>query len=275
MSESHDYPLGYSEQEARRLADQGVLLEPHTADLLRRAGLGDGMRVLDIGCGVGDVTLLAARIVGSGGAVLGLDRASSSLEVARRRIASLGIAQARFVEADLATFEPGETFDALIGRLVLLYLPDPVATLRRLSQHLRPGGIVAFQEYDMTQVSQIPASELFTQVRQWIIDTFVAAGAELDMGTKLYSTFVHAGLPPPGMIASTLIACGPDSPGYEYMSRVLRSLLPLIERSGIANIEEIDIDTLAARLRADAVAHERVSFLPRMVSAWTTVAAHA
>lgn len=275
MSESHDYPLGYSEQEARRLADQGALLEPHTADLLRRAGLGDGMRVLDIGCGVGDVTLLAARMVGSGGAVLGLDRASSSLEVARRRIASLGIAQVRFVEADLATFEPEETFDALIGRLVLLYLPHPVATLRRLSQHLRPGGIVAFQEYDMTQVSQVSASELFMQVRQWIIDTFLAAGAELDMGTKLYSTFVHAGLPPPGMIASTLIACGPDSPGFEYMSRVLRSLLPLIERSGIANIAEIDIDTLAARLRDDAVAHERVAFMPRMVSAWTTVAAHA
>jgi 2-polyprenyl-3-methyl-5-hydroxy-6-metoxy-1,4-benzoquinol methylase len=275
MSESHDYPLGYSEQEARRLADQGALLEPLTADVLRRAGLGNGMRVLDVGCGVGDVTLLAARMVGAGGAVLGIDRASSSLETARRRIASLGIAHARFAEADLATLEPAETFDALIGRLVLLYLPDPVATLRRLSQCLRPGGIVAFQEYDMTQVSQAPASELFMRARQWVIDAFVAAGAELDMGTKLYSTFVHAGLPPPTMVASTLIASGPDSTGFEYMSRVLRSLLPLIESRGLANIAEIDIDTLAARLRDDALAHQRVTFLPRVVGAWTTVAAHA
>ena len=59
----------------RRLADQGALLEPFTADVLRRAGLGEGMRVLDVGCGVGDVSLLAAKMVGAGGGVLGIDRA--------------------------------------------------------------------------------------------------------------------------------------------------------------------------------------------------------
>jgi len=52
------------------------------------------------------------------------------------------------------------------------------------------------------------------------------------------------------------------------MTRVLRSLLPLIERSGSADVAEIGIDTLAARLRADAVANERVTFLPRVVGAW-------
>ncbi len=52
---------------------------------------------------------------------------------------------------------------------------------------------------------------------------------------------------------------------------VLRSLLPLIERAGIATAAEIDIDTLAVRMHADAVAHERVMFLPRVVGAWTAV----
>ena len=74
LSESQDYPLGYSEREARRLADQGALLEELTADVLRRAGLRQGMRVLDLGCGVGDVSFLAARMVGAGGAVLGIDK---------------------------------------------------------------------------------------------------------------------------------------------------------------------------------------------------------
>jgi 2-polyprenyl-3-methyl-5-hydroxy-6-metoxy-1,4-benzoquinol methylase len=275
MPESRAYPLGYSEQEARRLADQGALLEPFTADVLRRAGLGEGMRVLDIGCGVGDVSLLAAKMVGAGGAVLGIDRGSSSLETARHRMASLGLSYVRFLQGDLDTFEPGETFDALVGRLVLLYLPDPAATLRRLSRHVRPGGLVAFHEFDMSQASQVPPSELFTKARQWILEAFGVGGAELDMGTKQYSVFVRAGLSPPGMIASTLIASGPDSAGFEYMSRVLRSLLPLLERSGLANLAEIDIDTLAARLRDDAVTHQRVSFLPRMVGAWSRVAGQA
>jgi hypothetical protein len=89
------------------------------------------------------------------------------------------------------------------------------------------------------------------------------------MGTKLYSTFLRAQLPPPEMISATLIACGPTSPGYEYPVGVLRSLLPFIEKAGIATAAEVGIDTLAARLRDDAVANERVSFLPRVVGAWT------
>jgi SAM-dependent methyltransferase len=229
------------------------------------------MRVLDIGCGVGDVSLLAARLVGPTGAVLGIDRAASSVQTARGRATALGIAYARFEQADLGSFETAQTFDALVGRLVLLYLPDPADTLKRLSHHLRPGGIVAFQEFDMTAVSQVPPGELFLKVRGWLLAAFTAAGAQLDMGTKLYSSFLRAGFPPPDMTAATLIACGPDTTRYGYMVSVLRSLLPLIERTGMATATEIDIDTLAERMHEDALAHERVMFLPRVVGAWTTV----
>lgn len=275
MSGSQAYPLGYSDQEARRLADQGAFLEDFTEDLLRRAGLVDGMRVLDIGCGVGDVSLLAARLVGATGSVLGVDRASSSVVTARRRVASLGVTNARFEHADLTTFEANQQFDILIGRLVLLYLADPASVLRRLTRHLRPGGLVALQEFDMSQSSQEPESELFSRTRQWILSAFTAGGAELDMGTKLYRTFLRAGLPPPSVIAVTRVACGPTTTaGYEYMARVLRSLLPTIERSGIAEIAEIGIDTLADRLRDDAVTCERVCFLPRVIGAYTRLLQH-
>ena len=273
MSRAQDYPLGYSELEARRLAEQGALLEELTADVFRRAGLREGMTVLDIGCGVGDVTLLAARLVGPKGGVLGIDRAASSVQTARGRATELGVPHARFEQADLATFETEQTFDALVGRLVLLYLPDPGGTLRRLSQYLRPGGIVAFQEFDMTATSQVPAGDLYQKVRSWLLAAFAAAGAQLDMGTKLYSTFLRAGFPSPHMTAATLVACGPATPGYAYMVGVLRSLLPLVERMGIASAMEIDIDTLAIRMHEEAVEHERVMFLPRVVGAWTAVRA--
>jgi len=208
-------------------------------------------------------------MVGRQGAVLGIDRASSSVETAARRAAALGFSHARFQVADIATFKTDEKFDALVGRLVLLYLPDPAAAVRRLSQHLRPGGIVAFQEYDRSQFAQVPAGELFMQIKHWLLDAFVAAGTELDMGTKLYSTLVHAGLPPPSMVAATQVACGPSAPEYDYPVDLLRSLLPFIERAGIATAEEVGIDTLVARLRDDAVANERVIFLPRVVGAWS------
>jgi len=271
MTDAKDYPLGYSEQEARRLAEQGALLEELTATVFQRAGLRAGMRVLDIGCGVGDVSLLAARLVGPQGAVLGIDRADSSVETARQRARVLGVGHARFEQSDLATFVTEQTFDALVGRLVLLYLPDPAATLKRLSRNVRPGGLIAFQEFDMSATSQVPAGELFLEVRKWLLQAFAAAGAQLDMGTQLFSTFLRAELPPPEMTAATPIACGPATGGYGYVAAVLRSLLPLIERTGIATAAQIDTDTLALRLREDAIAHERIMFLPRVVGAWTAL----
>jgi hypothetical protein len=88
------------------------------------------------------------------------------------------------------------------------------------------------------------------------------------MGSKLYSTFLRAGLPCPGLTAAQLAFCGPDTPAYEYATRVVRSLLPTIERHGIATAADVEIDTLADRFRADAVSREAIVFVPRLVGAW-------
>jgi precorrin-6B methylase 2 len=269
MSNSGSYPLGYSEDEAHRLASQGAFLEDLTADVLRRAGIEPGMVVLDLGCGVGDVSVLAASMVGEFGAVLGIDRAVSSVETARRRAAELGTRNVRFETAELDAFDTAEKFDAVIGRLVLLYQPDPTAVLRRFRKFLKPNGIIAFQEMDMETASQVPASETFTRVSSWIRDGFKASGTELNMGSKLLPAFLNAGLPRPTMIAASRAESGPDSKVYAITAQILQSLLPIVERTGAAIIEEAAIGTLADRLRHDAVANESVTFWPRLVGAWT------
>jgi ubiquinone/menaquinone biosynthesis C-methylase UbiE len=96
---------------------------------------------------VGDVSFLTGGMVGANGTVLGIDRNASSIEKARHRAMALGLSNVRFEVSELETFDnERQKFDALIGRLVLLYLPDPVATLRRFRNFLRPGGVIAFQE---------------------------------------------------------------------------------------------------------------------------------
>ena len=122
-------PLGYSPKEAQRLADQGAQLEGLTGDVLRRPGLRRGMQVLDIGSGVGDVSLLAARMVGSDGAVLGVGKASSSVEIARRRVAALGVQNVNLEESELAVFETDKKFDAEMLRTA--YSPYPIQRRRR------------------------------------------------------------------------------------------------------------------------------------------------
>jgi 2-polyprenyl-3-methyl-5-hydroxy-6-metoxy-1,4-benzoquinol methylase len=269
MSDSDRYPLGYSEDEADRLASQGAFLEDLTADVLRRAGIGSGMVVLDLGCGVGDVSVLAASIVGEFGAVLGIDRAASSVETARRRAADLGTRNVRFETTELDAFDTAEKFDAVIGRFVLLYQPDPIALLRRFRNFLKPNGIIAFQEMDMGTASQVPASETFTRVHSSILRGFKAGGAELNMGSKLLPAFLNAGLPRPTMIAASRVESGPDSKVYAIVAQIVQSLLPLVERTGAATVEEAAIGTLADRLREDAVANESVTFWPRLVGAWS------
>jgi ubiquinone/menaquinone biosynthesis C-methylase UbiE len=273
MTTLESYPLGYSEAEAKRLMDQGAMLEDLTRDLLSRAGLASGMRVLDLGCGVGDVSMLAVRIVGEKGSVLGVDRSASSLEIARgraRRRTEFGErANISFVEADLTTFEPDGTFDAIIGRFVLHYVPDRASMLRRLSQSLRPGGVMAMQEYDLSSFAQAPESPLFAEVKRWILDGFKSAGGEPDTGSKLYATFLQAGLPYPQMVCAQQVHCGPEAMGYEHAAQGLRSLLPAVERNRVATATEIEIDTLANRLREDAIARHAVMFTPRLVGAWS------
>src|SRR5438309_209505 len=111
--EAAEYALGYSEREKERLIIQSRLYGDLTERLFRVAGIQPGMSVLDVGCGVGDVSLLAASIVGPAGSVLGVDRAAASIETARERVRSAGLQNVAFEVADLPSLDPGRTFDAL------------------------------------------------------------------------------------------------------------------------------------------------------------------
>lgn len=264
------YALGYSEAEFRRLEMQGGFIRDLTENMLRQAGLKPAMRVLDLGCGVGDVSLLAAELVGPSGFVMGIDRSAEAIEVAKQRAAKANRHPwMQFKVADLDNFVPHETFDAVIGRLVLMYLPDPAVTLRRLATHLRPGGVLAFQEMSMPAARSIPEGPRFRQCKNWILDTFERADFEIDMGGKLFATFLAAGLPAPQMIAAGRVEGGPQSQAYEYIAQTLNSLLPAMQREGVATAEEIGIDTVAHRLREEAVARNACIMLPPFVGAWT------
>ncbi|WBB75800.1 methyltransferase domain-containing protein [Micromonospora sp. WMMD1128] len=115
---------------------------PVTRGLLDAADLRPGDRVLDVGSGCGEPALSAARIVGRDGQVLGLDISPAMIEIARRRAVELP--QARFEVGDLADLDlPEHSFDAVLSRWALMFLPDRAAALRALRRLLTPGGRLA------------------------------------------------------------------------------------------------------------------------------------
>lgn len=143
---SAPFSLSRAVRELERLAVQARDLAAHTAVLFRRAGVTSGQRVLDLGCGPGDVTMIAADIVGPGGHVVGVDRSAVAVAAARDRTQLAGYLNTTFKTGDVANLEISGEYDVIVGRLVLRDVPDPMRALRGLRKYLRPQGLVVLQE---------------------------------------------------------------------------------------------------------------------------------
>jgi 2-polyprenyl-3-methyl-5-hydroxy-6-metoxy-1,4-benzoquinol methylase len=270
-SSTGTYALGHAQREIRRLLVQGQLLNAFTLRLLENAGITAGVRVLDVGCGPGDVSLLAAEMVGKTGSVLGVDTNASVLQVAQARAQEAGLKHVFFLAADIRDLALDGQYDAIVGRLILEHLPEHTTLLNRLLYYLRPGGVVAFQEYDMVGFTEatLPHSELWEQACSWVVQVFQQVGVETRMGMKLSGEFLEVGLPAPEVRYEATIGTGPAWVGYEWLAGSVRAVLPLILKFGIATAEEVGIETLEDRLREEVVTQGGVARLPALVSAWT------
>ncbi len=264
------YSLGHAPKEVQRLLAQSHLLNPFTRQVLKDAGITTGMNVLDVGCGPGDVSLIAAELVGETGSVLGVDINATILQLAQARAQEAGFKRLSFLAGNIHELPLDQEYDAIVGRLILQHLPDRLAVLRRLTQHLRPGGIVAFQEYDLSPQDSLfyPPSPLVEKNYAWVVEVFQRLGAEARMGMKLHSTFLEAGLPAPRLYYEAAIGSGPDWTGYEVLANTVRAILPLLVKFGIATEAEVDIETLADRIRQENVSQQGVARLPTLISAW-------
>lgn len=268
------YPLGHSDHETRRLTRQHHLYGPLTRHLLQQAGISRGMRVLDLGTGAGDVALLAAEMVGPQGSVTGVDSNAAIVETAASRIAAAGWDNTRVMTGQLdevLDLDLDGPFDAVIGRWILVYLDDPAGVLRRVATMLRPGGILAFQESDLTVPMRshpsLPLHGRLAELSRPSADLALAG----EMGPTLWRTFLRAGLPGPVLVMETPIGAGPGFGGYQYIEDSLRSLEAAFTSVGIVFDDVGGLDGLADRLRDEVVSADAVEMLASVVGAWTRV----
>ena len=248
------YVLGHSEQELQRLARQANMVDPITRRGFLKAGLAPGMRVLDVGSGVGDVAFLAASIVGPSGTVVGTDRVPIALETARARASALGLSNVSFVEGDPAALSFDQPFDAVIGRYILMFQPDPVVTLRGVALHAKPGGIVAFHEPDWAGARSHPRCQVFDVACQWIAEVVRRSNARDRMGAELTGAFVAAGLPAPAMEVGELIGGGDQAvEPVQLVAELTVSLASELDRYSIASADEIGATDLYDRMLGEAI----------------------
>ena len=242
-----DYVLGYTNVEQQRLIRQARVLAPLTQRFLRDAGISSGMHVLDIGCGMGDVTMIAAQLVGTAGHVTSIDLDQASIETARRRAAAFGFENTSFGRADIAEYMPSRPFDAIIGRLVLEFVPDPTAIIKRLYGMLRPGGILALQEPTwklwLTYSAHLP---LRLSVTKAVRDAFQAGGASTEMEQQLYQGFIASGFQEPQLRAELPVGNSPEF--RSLLPDLLAALMPNIMAKSLTIGHLGDLNTLKDRL---------------------------
>lgn len=263
-----EYALGHSSRELDRLSFQGSVFAPYTRQLLVEAGLRAGMRVLDVGSGSGDVSFLAADLVGPHGYVVGVDRSQAAVERATARAIRHRIYNVEFELGDPAEIHFERPFDAIIGRFVLMYQGDPARSLRNMMRYLRKGGLVVFQELDSTVCRSWPAVAVFDEAARWLAEGLRSSGARPELGLEMHSLFLDCGLPAPMMRTDTLVSGEGDSPVYLLLAEALRSLTPTLEKSNIATSAQVSIDTLADRMRSEVVAKRAVAMSYGLVGAW-------
>jgi len=171
------------------------------------------------------------------------------------------------VQSDVTQIPDGKSFDAAVGRFILMWVPDPVCVLRSVSQQVRPGGIVAFQEpYWAPLLALLAPLPLWSATACLVHETFRRSGAKPELGPALYQLFQEAGLPGPTMRLEMLLGRDIDFAQWFYdILCTLRSQILLLNLP-IGSLG--DLETLVERLHAESTATDSVVSFPPPVGAW-------
>jgi ubiquinone/menaquinone biosynthesis C-methylase UbiE len=229
------YALGATAEELGRLIQLASHEEAFVADACGRAGIGDGARVVDAGCGPLGALAALSRIVGPAGTVIGVDANAAALEKARALVPHV-----RLVHADVHEVELDANADLVYTRLMLMHQADPLRTLTRMAALLRPGGVVIAHE-PSELAAHAPASEpavpAMTRVWELVIAAARARGARTDFGLRGRAYLTEAGFEVVSHRA--YFVHYPPAIGYGIPRVALHSLQPTLIQYGITSLEEI------------------------------------
>jgi SAM-dependent methyltransferase len=258
------YTITGGEQGKRRLNLLAEIMQPTTLRLLQEAGLRDGDRCLDLGCGGGNVVLDLARIVGPDGLVTGVDFDPQIVELARQDATDAGAGNVEYHVADARIFEGGP-FDLIYSRFLLSHLSEPGTVLAQMRQLARPGGRIVVEDTDMSgcychphDLANARFAQLYTEV--------VRRGGGADLGRRLPALALAAGL---GDVHWNVFQPVHASGPHKHMTRVtMERIRPAVLRHGLATDQEID--AIIGGMHAFAQDPSTLVGMPRMVQVWGT-----
>jgi len=247
-------------QASQRFSALEVCLDPATTRHLATIGVGPGWRCLEVGGGGGSIGRWLSALVGDSGSVLVTDIDPRWMDGVRD--GNLEIRCHDIVHDEL----PGEAFDLIHARLVLIHLPERRQVLRRLIGALRPGGWILLEEFDaeslpITVLGDASARERFRKGHEAMKRVIADAGADYGWGRALYGVFVDENLVEVGAEGSTRMWTGGSSWAELFVANTDQLEEKMVATGDVA---AADLDAFRSVLNDPAVAFN--SYLT--VSAW-------
>jgi len=235
------YSLGSSDAEEERL--QSYIEAFGQRRLLKQ--IKPGMKILDVGCGAGSVSMLLAQATGPDGTLHGVDLEPEQLDRARARAEAEGLSNTTFQTAD-ATRLPfkDESFDFIYAKFLLLHLPDPMAALADMYRVLRPGGTLFIYDIDTGGAMFWPPGIPAEQAWDLIVQGLTSAGADVHIGRKLFSYLDAVGLQNLQIRPESVAACAANPhirKGATIQLRaVLRTLAERVVERGFVSADALN-----------------------------------
>ena len=241
------YALGLDLEERERLRRQSAELRGHSAELLVRVGLRKGHHAIDLGCGPLGIIDLLSESVGPGGRVVGLDVDEANVALAQSFAEQHGLANVTILQGDARqTGLPGDSFDLVHARTLLINIPDPAAAFAEMVRLARPGGWVASMEPDMSVQIYHPMHQAWARLHDIFNATYRADGADPFIGRRLTELLRAGGLTEIGVHARVdLYPLGHSRRTIRL--DLIRSMRDKILERGIASERELDDLDRAAR----------------------------
>jgi ubiquinone/menaquinone biosynthesis C-methylase UbiE len=194
VTQPDHYLLGRSDAKEARLERQSAALAPESDAQFEKIGIKPGERIVDLGCGPGDVLSLLSKRVGPTGSVLGIERDAHFASLARRYVAERALSQVEVRAGDAYdTGLPRASFDGAHMRLVLVNVPEPERIVREMVSLVRPGGWLASFEADLLSLVCDPPSPEWARLLDAYKAYSAAQGIDLCVGRRTHRLFRAAG----------------------------------------------------------------------------------
>ncbi len=183
----NSYVIGVGKDDEERLLLLNELFGKTSKDLLLKAGLTQGMRVLEVGCGTGNMTRWIAKQVGDNGHVTAVDISPEQIDIAKKNCSESN--NITFIASSLFDLNTTKKYDLIYSRFLVMHLQNPFDGLQYLTQLLKPNGILVSEEATNSVTACYPESPVFRKYRELVMALFTKKNIDFDIGEKLYYYF--------------------------------------------------------------------------------------